>query len=251
MKRIAALALLIISLPCLALVGYNLGVIRFNYPSKEDYPIRGIDISHHQGTIDWALLTKQDITFVYMKATEGGDFKDLEFLNNWANAKANNLYTGAYHFFTFCKPGSEQAKNFIAAVPFDDNSLPPAIDFEFSGNCKSRPKKEEILAELNSMVKVMEERFKKKPLFYVTYEAYDQYLRGEINEYPIWIRDILSQPKLRDGRSWLIWQYADNGRLDGIQGPVDLNVFCGGKSKFIDFLQSEIDAVPTKEGNIQ
>jgi lysozyme len=238
-KRIALLALIVITLSCLVLAGYKMGFIQFNYPSKNAYPVRGIDISHHQGTIDWEVLSKEDISFVYMKATEGGDFKDREFLDNWANAKSNNLYTGAYHFFTFCRPGSEQAKNFIDTVPHDDNSLPPAIDFEFSGNCKMRPGKEEVLQEIRIMVKLIEETFNKKPIFYVTYDAYDQYLKGEINDYSIWVRDVFFHPRLTDRRSWLIWQYSASGRINGIQGPVDLNVFCGSKSEFTSFARGE------------
>ena len=55
------------------------GVILFNNPSREIYPVRGVDVSHHQGKIDWDTLARQDIQFAYIKATEGSNFKDKIF----------------------------------------------------------------------------------------------------------------------------------------------------------------------------
>ena len=59
------------------------GYIRFNYPSQKLYSVRGIDISHHQRDINWNLLAQEDIDFIFIKATEGGDFTDPKFKENW------------------------------------------------------------------------------------------------------------------------------------------------------------------------
>lgn len=77
---------------------FETGILRFNYPSREKYPIHGIDISHHQGDIDWDVLSQQDIQFVYMKATEGGDWVDPKFRTFWKSALEKELVIGAYHF---------------------------------------------------------------------------------------------------------------------------------------------------------
>ena len=136
---------------------YLNGYLRFNYPKKSQYPIRGIDVSHHQGKIDWNKIKEEKFYFVYIKATEGGTYKDPEFARNWNEVSKVGLLKGAYHFFTFCKPGIEQARNFIDTVPVDPDSLPPVIDFEFIGNCKERPAKALVLKELFVFIREIEE----------------------------------------------------------------------------------------------
>src|SRR4051812_45438591 len=121
-----------------------------NEPSRQRYPIRGIDVSHHQRDIDWAAVKASGISFAYIKATEGADFKDSKFSENWNNSNAAQIVRGAYHFFTFGTSGESQAANFIAAVSSDANMLPPAIDLEFSGyNETRRPSRKEFAHELS------------------------------------------------------------------------------------------------------
>ena len=204
---------------------YLNGYLRFNYPKNSQYPIRGIDVSHHQGKIAWDKIKKNNFQFAFIKATEGGDYKDPEFRRNWNESSNVGLLKGAYHFFTFCKSGIEQAHNFINTVPVEPNSLPPVIDFEFVGNCEKRPEKSLLLKELFIFIKEIEEAYGKSPIIYLTYGSYDMYLKGEIDNYDIWIRDIFFTPNMPDGKAWSFWQYADHGRIEGVNGPVDLNVF--------------------------
>jgi lysozyme len=75
------------------------------------------------------------------------------------------------------------------------------------------------------------------PIIYATNDSYDEYLTGLINNKNIWIRDILKRPGLPDGRRWTLWQYANNGRVDGITGLVDLNVFNGSQEDFRSLLE--------------
>lgn len=96
---------------------YERGYVRLNYPSSRTYPVRGVDVSSHQGKIDWGRLTRETrIDFAFIKASEGARLRDRRFLANWAAADGHAA-RGAYHFFTFCSPGAAQARNFIAAMP--------------------------------------------------------------------------------------------------------------------------------------
>ena len=238
MNRLIALVSAVVLLLVIAFLFFELGYIRFNYPDKSEYPVRGIDISHHQQVVDWDVLKREDISFAIIKATEGGDHKDTQFERNWERAGDIGLVRGAYHYFTFCKSGLEQAENFIQSVPVVKNSLPPAIDLEFSGNCQARPSKEELLYELSIFSKLLEQRYGKTPIIYTTSESYNAFLAGEDLRYPIWIRDIYSKPKLPDGSKWDIWQFAHRGRLRGIEGFVDLNVYNGTIKEFQEFLSN-------------
>jgi lysozyme len=228
MKRILFISLFSIGVVAAGLL-YLLyhGWVRFNYPDKDEFPILGIDISHHQGKIDWTELRTEEIKFVIIKATEGGDYKDPNFESNWTMSHGEQYKTGAYHFYRLCKNGREQAANFIQTVPANEHDLPPTVDLEFGGNCETNKSKQQILAEVREFLDSLETHYHKKPILYATREFYDEYVVGELTEYPLWIRDIFREPKLKDGRPWHLWQFANRGHLRGIKGYVDLNVLRG------------------------
>lgn len=213
-------------------VSFTNGYIRINYPSFEEYPVQGIDVSHHQQKIDWAMLDKKAVQFAFIKATEGGNHKDSMFQENWREARKIKILSGAYHFFTFCKDGEEQARNYIHYVPRDSIDLPPIIDLEYGGNCQEANRKEDLIAEIAKYFEIIEDHYQRKVIIYTTNEFYKNYLQNQFLDNPIWIRDILSEPKLPDGRKWTFWQFTNRGRLKGINTVVDLNAFVGSKDEF-------------------
>ena len=103
----AVLAFICIGVVLTALYGYGVlqGWFLLNNPSREQYPIRGVDVSHYQGDIDWEVLSRQDIRFAYIKATEGSSHTDERFRENWDHAADTELKVGAYHFFSFDRTG--------------------------------------------------------------------------------------------------------------------------------------------------
>lgn len=225
---------------------FEAGIIRFNYPSRDRFPIQGIDVSRHQGTIDWqAVAATKLVQFAYIKATEGGDFQDAAFAENWRKSKQAGIARGAYHFFTFCRPGKDQAQNFLATVPVEANTLPIAIDLEFGGNCGTRPSPKALIAELNDFLSEVRKTYPKTPIFYVTSEFYDRYIKLNLRQFPahrLWLRNIFHEPSQQRCALWTLWQYAHRGRVEGIAGPVDLNVFCGDQAAFASLL---VSAAPT------
>jgi lysozyme len=215
----------------LAYLFYN-GYLWFNNPQTEKYPVRGLDVSNHQGNIDWTKVKKENLQFAFIKASEGMDYKDEFFHKNLKNAKANGFAIGAYHFFTFGSSGLDQAKNFISIVPLDEDMMPPVIDLEFVGNSKNIPTKEKLTKELLDFIYELEKTYNQRPILYLTYESYEKYIKDNIKEYNIWIRDIIKSPKFDDDQQWLLWQYSNRGKVNGIDGFVDLNVFNGSFSDF-------------------
>lgn len=116
--------------------------------NAQPYPIQGFDVSHHQGEIKWRKISPKNYQFVYLKATEGGDFKDRLFQNNWLAAREQGLHVGAYHFYRLCRKGRIQAENFIATVPKKTDALPPVIDLEYDNACIHQFTQEQLLAEI-------------------------------------------------------------------------------------------------------
>lgn len=213
-----------------------LGIIKFNNPSKEEYPIRGVDVSAYQGTIDWKKLSEQDIQFAYIKATEGSSFVDEKFQENYKNAQETNLKIGAYHFFSYDSEGETQAENFINHVEKIDNMLPPVIDVEFYGEYKkNNPDKEKTREQLRILIDKIKENYEVSPILYATNETYELYIANNFEDCEIWIRDIIKSPDLPDNREWTFWQYTNRGILEGYQGEetyIDMNVFHGTQEEF-------------------
>lgn len=192
--------------------------------------MRGIDVSHHQGDIDWQRVAADDVAFAIIKATEGGDHIDDAFATNLSEARAAGLVVGAYHFFTFCRPGADQAKNFLAVVPRGEPMLPPVVDIEFGGNCPRRLTPEELRAELDAFLAPVEAHFGKQAIIYLIGEAVDRY-ETVMPARERWVRSLVRHP---GDEKWIYWQYHNRGRVDGIDGAVDLNVLQGGPSKLVE-----------------
>lgn len=186
--------------------------------------LHGIDISHHNGAVDWPVLTAAPIDFIYLKATEGRDWKDPRFQDNWNNALKSGFQTGAYHFYLLCKSGSAQADNFIQSVEVRIGTLPPAIDLEYAGNCTPDQPVEKVREEIEDFIAALEAEYGQSPIIYTTEVFYTDWISDHFQDHDIWIRSIGDDvPRLSDGRDWAVWQYSGNGRVTGLAGPVDLN----------------------------
>jgi lysozyme len=194
-------------------------------PSRASYPVQGIDVSHHQGAIDWSALPEQGVDFAYIKATEGGDHRDRLFAANWQAAGAAGIRRGAYHFFTLCRPGMDQAANVIATVPRDPDMMPIAVDLEYLGNCSSRAvSQDQLHAELATFIRLVEAHFGKPVMLYLTREFDETYkVSANVNR-PLWLRRLVFEPAWTE-RPWTIWQVSNFRRLRGIDGRVDWNVW--------------------------
>jgi lysozyme len=193
-----------------------------NYrPSLRKGESYGIDVSHHQGPIDWKKVGKNGIAFAYVKATEGGDVVDPSFSQNVVAAHAAHLLVGGYHFFTLCRPGIYQARNFLQAVRGKPLDLPPMVDIEFGGNCKSRPSRVAIVRELRAFIDTVESASEFEVGTYVLHDVEERYqLKNDLSG-PIWQRRLFRRPSWS---GWWVWQASPFAHVDGIAGSVDLDV---------------------------
>lgn len=208
--------------------------------------IQGVDVSWHQGPIDWRALAADDVAFAYIKATEGADHVDERFAANWRDAGDAGLYRGAYHFFTLCQPGARQAANFIAVVPRAPGALPAALDLEHMGPCREGPTMPDVIVEARAFLDRVEAHYGVRPIIYTTRQFHDAHL-AELQGERFWIRSIATPPAFRQN-DWVIWQHHNRGHKRGVSGPIDLNAFRGDAAAlaaFADQVDWVRDACPT------
>jgi lysozyme len=215
-------------------IGVAFLAVRVIYPRLEyasfGYSVRGVDVSAHQGVIDWDLLKADGVDFAYIKASEGETFNDPRFSRNWYAADQAGVLRGAYHFFTQCRSGKAQAQNFIRVVPADPNALPPAVDAEHMGPCLQAPAVKDVAAEIAVFLDALQAQYKVRPIIYATREFHDAYLAGKFPKERFWVRRLLLAPHFRQSQ-WVFWQYHNWGRRAGVSGPIDLDVFKGTRAE--------------------
>ncbi len=192
------------------------------------YDVHGIDISHHQGEIDWRTLSdmrleKYPIEFVFIKATEGTDHLDRTYNYNFEKAKDNNFIRGAYHFFSSLTDPELQAKHYINTVKLEKGDLPPVLDVEEAKHASG--------AELQQKVKVwldiVESHYGVKPIIYTSYKFKNRHLDDTaFDVYPYWIAHYYVD-SVRYTGDWSFWQHTDKSSIPGIKEKVDMNVFNG------------------------
>lgn len=194
----------------------------------EGFEIRGIDISHYQDRIDWERLRNANVQrvplrFVFVKATEGVSMIDENFSDNFYQARQNDLIRGAYHFFVPDADARKQARFFLKQVHLEEGDLPPVLDVEKVGRLSS----EQLRKAVRIWLEIVEEHYGVKPILYTGASFKKKYLNDSIfNQYPYWIAHYYVEKPTYEG-SWKFWQYTDFGKIDGIQGNVDCNIFNG------------------------
>lgn len=193
---------------------------------------QGIDVSHWQGTIDWAKVRASGRTFAFAKSTEGIGFKDTSYDRNKSGAMAAGMAFGAYHF---ARPGSNdpvaEADWFVDTARLQHGMLLPVLDLELTGGLGT--------AALTSWVKAwlqrVDQRIGAKPMIY-TSPSFWRNAMGDSrwfadNGYAmLWVANWgVTSPSIPasnwGGRSWTFWQYTSDGTVPGISGRVDLDLY--------------------------
>lgn len=197
-----------------------------------NYEVYGIDVSRHQGKIDWEALSKfrfqyHKIDFIYIKATESTSWKDKLFVRNWNNAKKYGFYRGAYHFFDPHESPELQMNYFFRNVTLAEGDLPPVLDVEQESRISNSKYREMVLRCLQ----IMEKHYKVKPILYINQNFYDDYFATEdFTKYPLWISRLKNSKPSQE--NWVFWQFSHTAIVDGISEYVDINAFNGSEMDF-------------------
>jgi lysozyme len=198
------------------------------------YQIHGIDVSYAQGKINWPQVSamREDsvqISFAFIKATEGLLTVDPYFKRNWREAAKAGLRCGAYHFFRPKKSGLWQARFFLQNVKPESGDLPAVVDVERLDGVSPQVMRQQLAEFLHHV----ESKTQVKPIIYTGLSFYKDYLARHFDGYKLWIAHY-NRPELKAGAqtNWFFWQHSETGRVNGINHAVDFNVFKGDSVAF-------------------
>ncbi|MDP5189584.1 glycoside hydrolase family 25 protein [Rheinheimera baltica] len=194
----------------------------------------GLDLSHHNGEVDWPKLSTVGMRFVFIKATEGMDDKDPNFDSHWQNAEKTGIVRGAYHFYVTEDPPEKQAQFFIDTVKLSSGDLVPAVDIELLGK-NTAP---DVADKLQVFVNILTAHYGKKPIIYTGRTFWNKHMTDKFGQYPLWIAEYgVEKPVSPKGwLDWHFWQWTEQSTLPGVEKEVDLNYFNNRDKTFSDVL---------------
>ncbi len=199
-------------------------------------PPFGIDVSHHNGIVDWSAVARAGVMFAFAKATEGALFRDRRFPANWVEMRESGILRGAYHFFRPSVDAVTQADHFCDVVgALGPGDLPPVVDVEETpkeGEWEEIETAEERVGRLEGWVTRVRERTGRTPIVYTARSFWRRTFNDSkrVGDVPLWIARWSTKPPVMPTggwSEWTFWQYADDGAVAGINGLADVNRFNG------------------------
>ena len=213
---------------CFLLIFVLFPTFCFAFPPSNSTLYNGIDVSEWQGTIDYSLVKESGIDVVYIRSSEGNNYIDPYFRDNYEGAKENGLKVGFYHYLTArtTNEARTQAEFFVSVVKGTSPDCRLAMDFESFGYLN--------ITEINEISEVFlseVERLSGKDvvIYSDAFNAANTFSRELASQYPVWVADyFVSEPANGNWDTWVGFQYTDRGRISGISGNVDRDLFTDG-----------------------
>jgi len=210
----------------------------FGVPMPQGFSVYGIDVSRHQGKINWRKVRAPHgentyVTFAFVKASEGATRKDEMFDRNWQLSRKYGVLRGAYHFLRPNRTPEAQFENFSTHVVLDPGDLPPVLDVEVRMGYT-----DDQLSEIcRRWLELAEEHYGVKPIIYTNRAYYKAFIKRDFGgKYPIWFAHYQPNSFYLDEDEWEFWQFSDRAMIQGIEGGVDLNVYKGDSLDLYDLL---------------
>ncbi len=224
---------------------YGIDIARYQHgKGRKKYPILWdrLRITHigKKGSQNVSGTVDYPVSFVYIKSTEGTTVRNHYYMNDYQKARRHGIHAGAYHFWSIRSSGADQARHFINNTLFRTGDLPPVLDIEPSkAQIKMAGGEERMFKEIRTWLRLVERRTGVKPILYVNQMFVNNYLSRQTDlkrDYRVWIaRYSEYKPDVR----LTYWQLCQDGRVTGIKGDVDINVFNGYRHQFEAFVDEE------------
>ena len=194
--------------------------------SRNSSNYSGIDISNWQGNVNFLQVKNSGVQIVFIKATEGNNFVDKFFSQNYQNASSVGLKTGFYHFFRGNQDPISQAQHFVNTIGSRTPDCKLAIDLETTdgiGKTELTSKAIQFITEVK--------RLTGKDVVVYTYTSFaNTNIDSRLAVYPLWIAHYgVSTPGYNSiWNNWVGFQYTDKGVVPGVSGNCDMDEFTSG-----------------------
>jgi lysozyme len=212
--------------------------------------VEGIDVSYYQGTVNWTDVKQAGKLFAIVRVSDGLNYPDTQFERNWRSTKAAGIIRGTYQFFRPGQDPTRQADLLLsrieAAGGLVPGDLPPVLDIEVTDGQSSAT----VVQRAKTWLQRVERAIGRKPLVY-TAAFMSSVIGSNLSAYPLWVANWgVTCPLMPTGwTDWKFWQKSSTGRVSGISGNVDLDVFNGSLAELRAFaIQSEPDAGAPRDG---
>lgn len=197
--------------------------LKFNLQEPSGFASTGLDVSHHQGKINWGEVFSSEnhveIDFIYLKVTEGKGHKDSQFDRNRRILKAKKIKHGAYHFMSTKSYPLPQVENFFKHYTYRKGDLPPVLDVETEGFSDK-----DLIAKMKIWIEAVETKTGVRPIIYTSNHFYNTKFRGKFPKTKFWIASYSKEPKFISDEAVIHWQWTESANINGIGEKVDLNV---------------------------
>ena len=188
--------------------------------------VSGIDVSKYQGAVRWPAVQQAGMRFVFVRVSDGSDPVDERFAENWAGARAAGLLRGAYQYFRPSVDPLAQARLFMSATgSLRPGDLPPVLDVE---TLESLPAKT-VVERIRTWLAHVARHSGRTPILYTNTSTWTALGAPDFGVRPLWIAKWGSDcPTALPGfAQWHFWQHSSTGKVNGIDGAVDLDWFSG------------------------
>ena len=223
---------------------YGIDISRYQHgKGRKKYPILwdrlrvsylGKNHRNASGTVDYP------VSFVFIKSTESTNIRNPFYANDYVKARQQGIPIGAYHFFSCKTSGAAQAQHFLRNTLFRSGDLPPVLDLEpFPSQIAAMGGTEAMFASVRVWLQAVERRTGVKPILYISQSFVNRYLPEAPDlkrDYQVWIA---RYGEYKPDVKLAVWQLSPNGRVTGIRGEVDINVFNGYRTQWDEFLEAQ------------
>jgi GH25 family lysozyme M1 (1,4-beta-N-acetylmuramidase) len=192
----------------------------------------GIDVSEFDKTIDWQQVQSSGVKFAFVRATDGTTIQDSTFSQNWQGAEKAGVLVGPYHYFSTASPVDTQITNFLSTInKVDAGNLPPVLDVEDPTQFAKYTVPQRV-AMIQQWLDGVQQKTGVKPMLYMSSSFSSEVLNNapQFDSYKLWVADYTTDPQPivpQPWRTWDFWQHTDSGKVPGIAGGVDMDIFKG------------------------
>lgn len=191
-------------------------------------PLKGIDVSSHQGQFPWTLV-KPNIDFAILRSSHGMNEKDVQFERNYAECKRLGIPVGVYHYFYYSDYGKHllEMQNFLSVITGKTFDFPAFVDYE-EGNFLTPSKlgglsKDKITQYAKEDIAKLKKRGFKAGIYANTNWLTNKVDATKIDADMVWLAQYASKPTYAG--HYDMWQYTSAGAVPGYAGRLDMNYY--------------------------